>query len=377
MKKLLIISGAPLIVDKDKYFAYSPYVNELDLWAKHSDEIYFCCPIWSDDRNLLNKKIDFRISDVYELDEFSIQSSWSSIRAIKSVFINLQIIFQSFRHANHIHLRCPSNVGLLACIVQIFFPHKIKSAKYAGNWDPKAKQPWSYKIQRWILSNTFLTRNMKVLVYGDWADDSPNIKPFFTATYSNQDKEESFYKESLKTAHFIFVGTLSEGKRPLYVLQLIKRLYESGLNLTCEFYGEGSQRELLENFIKNYKLSTVVTLMGNCDEAIVKSAYQKSHFLILPSKSEGWPKVIAEAMFWGCIPITTLVSCVPFMINNGERGVPLTLNEQKDAAEILRLLKDLAKYDEMRTASQKWSRLYTTENFESGIAEILSEIKLN
>ena len=61
-------------------------------------------------------------------------------------------------------------------------PKTPKSAKYAGNWDPKSKKPWSYQLQQWILSNTFLTKNMKVLVYGVWDGQSQNIYPFFKLT---------------------------------------------------------------------------------------------------------------------------------------------------------------------------------------------------
>ena len=70
-------------------------------------------------------------------------------------------------------------MGLIGAIVNILFPNKQKTAKYAGNWDPKSKQPWSYRLQKWILSNTFLTKNMQVLVYGEWPNQTKNIKPFF------------------------------------------------------------------------------------------------------------------------------------------------------------------------------------------------------
>ena len=71
----------------------------------------------------------------------------------------LPIVFDrvvvAMKNADHIHWRCPGNMGLIGAIVQILFPKKNKTAKYAGNWDPKAKQPFTYKLQRWILSNTF------------------------------------------------------------------------------------------------------------------------------------------------------------------------------------------------------------------------------
>ena len=115
------------------------------------------------------------------------------------------------RWADHIHLRCPGNVGLLGSLVQVFFPSKPKTAKYAGNWDPKAKQPLSYKIQKWLLSNTLLTKNMTVLVYGEWPNQTKNIKSFFTATYREADKKEIQIRKLEADIQFVFVGTLSVG----------------------------------------------------------------------------------------------------------------------------------------------------------------------
>ncbi len=104
-------------------------------------------------------------------------------------------IFKSCKKADHIHLRCPGNIGLLGCFVQIFFPKKIKTAKYAGNWDPQSKQPVSYKIQKFLLKNTILTKNMQTLVYGKWKNQSKNIKPFFTASFSDSEIEPLIKKK--------------------------------------------------------------------------------------------------------------------------------------------------------------------------------------
>ena len=371
MKKLLVLSTAPLIKHPDYYSAYSPYVKELEIWSKHSDEIHFCCPIWANDNGLLNEKIDFVVHGISPLKEFSINSFVSYFQAIKGTIINFKIIFNAFRFADHIHLRCPGNIGLISCMVQIFFPGKMKSTKYAGNWDPNSKQPWSYKLQKWILSNTFLTKNMQVLVYGEWPNQSKNIKPFFTATYSEMDKVDLTKRDLSEVIKFVFVGTLSEGKRPLYALQLLNELCKSGLNVVCDFYGEGSERELLENFISDNNLSEVVKLMGNQSQNLLIEAYQNSHFLLLPSKSEGWPKAVAEAMFWGCVPITTAISCVPFMVKDGERGEFLTLDLKKDTEAIMQLAKNHDKYQKMSVDAANWSRVYTIEKFEREISNVL------
>src|SRR5690606_28897798 len=129
--------------------------------------------------------------------------------------------------------------------VQMFFPGKSKTAKYAGNWDPKAKQPWSYKLQQWILSNTFLTRNMNVLVYGQWPNQTKNILPFFTASFNESDKEV-IIKDFILPYRFLFVGGLVAGKQPSFALQLVEALNKRTIPAELHIYGDGPLKNDLE-----------------------------------------------------------------------------------------------------------------------------------
>jgi glycosyltransferase involved in cell wall biosynthesis len=45
------------------------------------------------------------------------------------------------------------------------------------------------------------------------------------------------------------------------------------------------------------------------------------HAIFLPSRSEGFPKVLAEAMNFGCIPITSKVGSISQYIKNLESGI--------------------------------------------------------
>ena len=377
--KLVIISNAPIVIKNGKDYLYAPYLKEVRLWAKHVESIEFCCPIWKKNETLLVEQ--FKKSEFYytfrELYDFNITTPIQIIKTIIALPKILYTLFIVMKNADHIHLRCPGNVGLLACLVQIFFPSKPKTAKYAGNWDPKAKQPWSYRLQKWILNNTFLTRNMQVLVYGNWEGTSKNIKPFFTATYTESEAEEARSLLSKKilgvndTIKFIFVGTLSEGKRPIYALKLWHQLVKYLPNSTIEFYGEGTLRNELKEYIQKNNLDACVILKGNQTKEIVEKAYKKAHFLFLASKSEGWPKVVAEAMFWGCVPLTTNISCVNEMIGNGSRGILLSLNDNEDIENILNCIKQPELYSKMSELGKKWSAQYTVEKFEIEIKKLM------
>lgn len=375
MKRVAVISSAPLVLKDKHYFLYSPYEKEMQLWAKHAGSIQFCCPVWQEDRNLLVAPISFPTEDAIILKEFDSTNFLNAIKAFPLVFVNGYLIYKAMAQADHIHLRCPGNMGLLGAVVQMAFPKKKKTAKYAGNWDPKSRQPWSYKLQKWILSNTLLTKNMQVLVYGEWPNQAKNIKPFFTATYSEAEiKNVECRSKNLELndkINFLFVGTLAKGKQPLYAIQLVEQLNQSGKHVNLEMYGEGTLRTTLENYITTHNLQEYVTLKGNQSKETIKAAYQNSHFLILPSKSEGWPKAVAEAMFWGCVPLVTPVSCVPYMVDFGNRGVLLEENLEKDSTTIVQLIKDVKAYELKSKAAQNWSQHYTTNLFEEEIKKLV------
>lgn len=369
--KLLVISGAPFIFKGEKSFAYSPYVKELVVWEKHVKDISFCCPVWKNENGLLVEEIPFSFRKHYKLIDFNLKSFSNIIKSFFSTFFNILIIIKAVHNADHIHLRCPGNVGLLGCVVQILYPSKKKTAKYAGNWDPKSKQPLTYRIQKRILNNTFLTRNMQVLVYGEWENQSKNIKSFFTATYSDLEKEVVFKDKKSAEKTFIFVGTLAHGKNPMYAVKLIEELIKNNNKVLLHIFGEGIERASLENYIKKNQLEKFVFLHGNQNKETLKQFYIKSHFVILPSKSEGWPKAIAEGMFWNCVPIATNVSCVPFMIDYGKRGILLEMNLKKDLAQIKEIIHDENRFEKMSTLASKWSQNYTVERFESEIEKLL------
>ena len=375
--KIAIITHVQHIKSENCYFGYAPYVREMNIWLRYVDEVIVVAPWVFEELNPIHiayehPKVQFR--NVKEFNATSVVSAFKTLWVLPAVFRQIYIAMQQ---ADHIHLRCPGNMGLLAAVVQICFPKKKKTAKYAGNWDPKAKQPVTYKIQRWLLRTTCLTKNMQVLVYGEWPKQTRNIKPFFTATYSENEilntptsPQKPAFKEGIK---FLFVGTLSQGKQPLYAMQLVEKLLTLGHQVALDFYGEGVLRSELETYIAAHHLADSITLKGNQSKETLKEAYQNSHFLILPSKSEGWPKAVAEAMFWGCVPVATAVSCVPYMLDYGNRGVLLHEHLEKDTTILLDLLNDSKAYELKSKAAQNWSQHYTIELFEAEIKKLLAE----
>ena len=369
--KLLIVTYAPLIKQGDLFYSYAPYVKEMEIWIRYADETAFCCPTYYSGKDLLLAPFqggDFRIFPIPELQIKDISKPWKLIKTIRALFRGMQ-------WADHIHLRCPGNVGLLGCFVQIFYPQKKKTAKYAGNWDWKSKQPWSYRLQQRILRNTFLTRNMTVLVYGEWPDRTENILPFFTASYSEKNKTKVLKPEMTDCVRLAFVGILSVNKSPLTSLEVLKTLKEKGISAHLTYCGDGPEKKLISEKVTEWGLGNDVEILGNVSSERVSEVLGKSHFLVFISKSEGWPKAVAEAMWWGCIPITTAVSCVPQMLGGNRRGYLVENNPEEIAIIIQDCLKHQDRVSEMQENEMAWARQYTLERFDNEIRELTKQAK--
>jgi glycosyltransferase involved in cell wall biosynthesis len=367
----LIVTHVPHFKNGSQYSAYAPYVNEMNIWARYVTKLVIIAPLAVGTKSVIDCTYDHPNIEFIAIENFNFLTVRNAVKAtIKLPQITWKM-YQAMHDCDHIHLRCPGNMGLIGCFIQMLFPSKTKTAKYAGNWDPSSKQPWTYKLQSWLLSNRFLTRNMTVLVYGDWNKATTNIKSFFTATYSQNEIVPMRLQIENSSFQFIFVGALVKGKKPLYAIKIVEKLRANGKAVSLKLYGEGIERANLESYITKHQLHNFVSLEGNQSRETIKQAYQDTQFVLLPSDSEGWPKAIAEGMFWGCVPIATAVSCVPYMLDYGKRGFLLDLDLEKDANAIVHLLADFAMLKDLRNHASSWSRKYTLEYFETEIKSLL------
>ena len=368
--KFLVVTHAPTLAKDERFYSYAPYVKEMDIWLGHVDTVTITSPTLYD-KPLLEqafKRTDIEVVSLPAIDFVTLGNSFHALLNLPVIFFRLWL---EMKKTDHIHLRCPGTIALVGCIVQIFFPKKSKTAKYAGNWDPKSRQPLSYRIQKWILSNTILTKNMKVLVYGEWPGSSRNIKSFFTASYPEGKRRGVVERNFSQPFSFMFAGSLSDGKQPLYALKLVECLNAEGIGCRLSIYGDGAVASELEQYIADRSIQQYIKMYGNRPSEEVEAAYKQTDFLILASRSEGWPKVVAESMFWGCIPIVTPVSCVPWMLGEGKRGILISGNVETDLALVKSHLENTSELERMSVAGQKWAQQYTLDSFEKEIIKLL------
>ena len=86
---------------------------------------------------------------------------------------------------------------------------------------------------------------------------------------------------------------------------LIHAASELKFDFELKIYGQGSERQNLQNLIDSLKLQDRVRLCGFCDD--VAAALSASHLHVISSRKEGFPVILIEGIFYSPVLISTRV----------------------------------------------------------------------
>ena len=105
---------------------------------------------------------------------------------------------------------------------------------------------------------------------------------------------------------------------PLYNIPCILRAYEQVLKVypdaTLDILGQGSQREELETYVAEHRL-TGVTFVGQVPNQQIYDYLAKADIMLSAPKIDNMPVSLLEAMNAGLLVISSRVGGVPYMIN--------------------------------------------------------------
>jgi glycosyltransferase involved in cell wall biosynthesis len=141
------------------------------------------------------------------------------------------------------------------------------------------------------------------------------------------------------------IGRLSYQKNYFVLLQAFAALYKDFPQWRLVIAGEGEDRPRLDAKIVEHELTDQVSLPGAIED--VGSLYRESHLLCLPSRWEGFPNVLAEALSHG-LPVVGFEGCagVRDLIQQGDNG--LLAEGNGNVESLARCLRTLMEDDAMR-----------------------------
>ncbi len=284
-------------------------------------------------------------------------------------------IFRAMVRGDVIHTRGPSVPAaiciILSSLLGLFFRGKIFWHKYAGNWIEKSP-PLMYAFQRWMLKRV---RNCHVTVNGTWEEKNSCIHSFENPCFTERELDNANRIAAKKEFHGVlticFVGHLTEAKGVEELLEAVRILSHTSAPLfkliVC---GDGPLIDILKR--KAEHVGTKVQFTGYLKREELNGIYESSHILVLPSRTEGFPKVVAECAAYGCIPVVTDVSAVAQYVSHGRNGFLLDDNKMES---ILKVLRDVLMHSNLKAISEeavRMSRMFTYEKFKTKVANMLN-----
>jgi glycosyltransferase involved in cell wall biosynthesis len=273
-------------------------------------------------------------------------------------------INQNIHEVTHIQIRLPMGIGIFLLPYFSWFKRRnfILWIKYAGSWnDPN--MPFGFYIQK-----QFLIVNLakaKVTINGFWEKQPKHCFSFENPCLTNEQilggKNKIKFKNFNGKFKLIFVGRLEEAKGLTTLLDTLDNY--KGHNISeIVFIGDGPNRNLYE--LRMQTTCIKHRFLGAIPSTDVHQELMDSHFLLLPSKNEGFPKVIAEAACYGVIPITSNVGSISHYINESN-GFVWDINGPQTYEAVFSKAISLQELDlEFRSKNlEEVAELFTYENY--------------
>jgi glycosyltransferase involved in cell wall biosynthesis len=151
-------------------------------------------------------------------------------------------------------------------------------------------------------------------------DNTVKIKhPFNFYIYNAIETRNNYLKKVIDPYKLLVVSRLDlKQKAFLELIEAISILNKNGQKFSLDIYGEGSDLEVLKEKIHKVGLEKIVILKGfTSDPEAIMSRYS---VFILPSKIEGLPISILEAISSGLVVVASSVGGIPEIIEDSITG---------------------------------------------------------
>lgn len=363
IKSLYIFSHVTHYVYEGKLFAYDPYVREINnVWFKLFQKIVIVAPCLKEKPP--NDHLEFKsncitINPVLNIGGKNLSEKIQKIFLLPIVIIQICLAMSK---AQAIHVRCPGSVGLLAVLLAPLFS-RYRVGKYAGQWNDDKAEPVFWRWQKRILKSKWWSS--PTMVYGNRSGQPKHIISTFATILEQKELKRAFEiakkKSIIKPLKILYVGRLSSAKNVDIVIDVLNFLVQQRVDAELTIVGEGDHSIILQEKVNNLNLNKKVVFVGGLAFEEVRRFYEKSNILILVSKTEGWPKVITEAMAYGLLCIASNQGTTSRILGEN-RGILIeSRTPEIIAKKIIETLNAPELFNEICLAAAEWAQSYSIE----------------
>ncbi|MGP5296015.1 glycosyltransferase [Psychrobacter faecalis] len=212
-----------------------------------------------------------------------------------------------------------------------------KSVVYVTQKDLQRKYPASLNAKQFSISNV-------------------RINDSIIANNPRKYKAKSHY-------NIVCIGSLAQMYKGADVmLEAVKYINEKncGFSINLTWLGDGIYKSEMQTLAKKLNIDDKVQFLGNVNSETVFNEIDLSDLFVHPSRTEGLPRVVIEAMCKGIPVVATNVGGIPELL---EEKAMVNKNDSKELAiKIIEVLSSPALYNQQADRNLKFSRFFKQSN---------------
>lgn len=282
------------------------------------------------------------------------------------------------QNIQHLHLHFASPLVELAYVLNSFLgiPYTftthandifVDPSSFLGKWVEKARKVITVSKFNKKYMNTVLNIPLEKIDILDYSIYVDKIEPIKKYTH-----------EPFK---IVSISRLVEKKGYPYLLEACKILKDSNVKFSCEIRGEGPQRNVLENMIRRNGLQEEVLIGEFVKHEDVFEFIGSGSIFVLPciraedNDMDGIPNVLMEAMALEVPTVSTDITGIPELIDDGIDGVIVPQNDARRLAEAILKIKNDTNFAEKirKKGREKIQKKFNVENNIKLLYELFSK----
>lgn len=290
---------------------------------------------------------------------------------------NGRIIWRHFRRADAIHAAIPGDVGTVGMILAKLFRKKL-FVRYCGNW--MVSKTGMERFWKWMMRG--LRQPHQVMLATGGAETppdagAPHIHWIFSTSLDREQMAElrGTVKEHPGDApRLIIVGRQEQAKGTGFLIEALPELLKNYPNLHLDIVGDGGDLANFKASTQALDLNDRVTFWGKLPHPQVIERLRQAHVFVFPTySSEGFPKVVLEALACGLPVATTRVSALPMVIGQGGGVLMDEASTEQVVATVEAILESPQGFSQLSQEALKVASQYALEAWRDAIGSHLEK----
>ena len=290
----------------------------------------------------------------------------AKLRALASSLRSIPRLHTALRGRDMVQLRCPSKLAFLGLALLVLKLDRPRLwVRWGGEWSARPGEPPSYRLQRLLLRWELCDAKTTFVGLGGLPNPTRSALELEAAEQASRRKRLSL------PLRLLFPARLVADKGGAQVLAIGAELVRRGWTIHIDIAGDGPERGRLEALARGIGLGENAFFHGWLGRTDLDRLAARAHFILLPSKTEGFPRALHEAMAFRCVPLASPVGCIPQSLAAiDERLLQPADRPKLWADQIDRLADAPSEWRWLADHSQQLAAGFSAEAYQAGVLEL-------